>query len=407
MPSIPDLLDPQLYSEGDPHAVWRAMREARPVHRHEGPHGVFWSVVAHEPAGRVLGDWRAFSSTEGTILRADRSTPYPGSGKMLVLTDPPRHTALRRSVAPLFTRRAVAVFEDVARRTVASLLEGMLRRGGGDFVAEVAAPLPLTVSAELLGVAPGDVAAVADAASRAARGEAGGTGAEAREGHHEVMMYYFRLLRERRREPAGDLATALLAARVEGSPLSDEEILLTCDNMLVAASETARHAVSGGLLALLERPRQWEALRSGRVRTDRAVEEVLRWTAPATHVMRTAVADTDLCGARIGAGEAVCVWTASANRDGSVFAGPDELRLDRHPNPHLTFGAGMHFCVGSALVRLVVRVLLEELAARFAGAALAGPPVRNGSWAGSGLASLPLAFPSPGAGRRNAGEADR
>ncbi|MGY0055422.1 cytochrome P450 [Streptomyces sp. LZ34] len=390
LPFLPDLRDPALYAEGDPHAAWRAMRGAGPVHRHEGRGSPFWSVVAHEPAVEVLSDWRRFTSVNGTMLRTDLSKPYPGSGKMLVLTDPPRHTQIRRSLTHLFTRRAVRKFEEVARRTVAALLDGMRERGGGDFVADVAAPLPLSVSAGLLGVAPADVPLIVEASARATEGATDEADPAAEMGHHEVMMYYFQVLRDRRKCPANDLVSALLEAKVDGLGLTDEEILLTCDNVVVAASETARHAASGGLLALLERPTAWESLRSGDVDMSRAVEEILRWTAPATHVLRTAVADTELTGVRIGAGDALAVWTPSANRDETVFQDPDELLLDRHPNPHLTFGAGMHFCIGSALVRLILRVLLEELAARFDGVALAGTPRRNGSWVGSGLASLPL-----------------
>lgn len=387
VPSTVDLLDSSLYAYGYPYEVWRTMREAGPVHHRVARTGSrFWAVVGHEAGRQVLTDWKVFTSTRGTTLRADdNSAPYPGAGKMPVLTDPPRHTDLRRAVARLFTPKAVRQLGALAREVAGSLLAELRERGGGDFVTEVAARFPLLVQAEMLGIPPEDVPMVLHATGRSVE-----DADDAAAGHHEVMTYYLKALGARRGQAGPDLIGTLLAARAGGLPLSDEEIVLTCDNIVVAASQTAGHAASGSLLALLEHPAAWEALRAGRVGADTAVEELLRWTAPATHLMRTAVCDTDLAGTTIRAGDAVAVWIAAANRDGAVFARPDALLLDRRPNPHLTLGAGMHFCLGAALVRVLLRTLLEELTRADASLALAGPPGWQSTWVVNGLRSLPV-----------------
>ncbi|QES55705.1 cytochrome P450 [Streptomyces venezuelae] len=380
-------MDSALYADGNPYEVWRAMREAGPVHHQVAKSGArHWAVVGHEAGKQVLTDWRVFTSTRGTTLReSDNSAPYPGAGKMPVLTDPPRHTELRRAVAPLFTPRAVEKLGALGREVAGALLADLRERGGGDFVTDVAARFPLAVQAEILGIAPDDIPLVLDATGRSA--DETGDGAT---GHHDVMAYYLKALGTRRGDAGRDLVGTLLQARTAGLPLSDEEIVLTCDNIVVAATQTAQHAASGALLALLEHPDAWRALRAGRVDPDCAIDELLRFTAPATHVMRTAVCDTELAGTAIRAGDAVAVWIPSANRDGSVFADPDELVLDRRPNPHLSLGAGMHFCLGGPMVRVLLRALLEDLIGAGTSLALANPPVRKSGAVANGLRSLPV-----------------
>lgn len=388
-----DLTDPDLYTHGDPHAAWRRLRRDGGVHWHK-PMG-FWAVTGYEPAKEVLHDWRRFTSTDGTMLRENRTEPFPGAGRMLVLTDPPRHTQLRKAMAHLFKPRGLGHVEEVARDAVRSVLRQALDSGSCDFVSDVVAHLPLTVSCGILGVELDDVPAVVAAAERAATAATHVGDPEGAVAHHELMLYFFRLLKRRERDAGDDLVSALLAAKHSGLGITDEEILLTCDNVVVAASETARHAASGGLLALVGRPSEWAALRSGRVPVTVAVEEILRWTSPATHIVRTAVADTSLNGVDIKAGDVVAVWTPSANRDDSVFTDAEVLRLDRSPNPHLTFGAGMHFCIGAGIVRVFLRVLFEELAERVEIISLSGAPQKNNSWVSWGLSSLPVAFHRP------------
>ncbi|MFD1832892.1 cytochrome P450 [Streptomyces desertarenae] len=382
-----DLLDPTLYSEGNPHEIWRTMREAGPVHRQvAGTGSEHWAVVGHSVGKEVLHDWKVFTSTRGVLLRPDdNAAPYPGAGKMPVLTDPPRHTDLRRAVAQMFTPRAVEKLGALAREVAGSLLAGLRARGGGDFATDVAMRFPLAVQAQILGIPAEDVPLILDATRRSVDESEHGSF-----GHHDVMTYFLQALGTERGEAGQNLIDTLLAARAGGLSLSDEEIVLTCDNIVVAASQTVQHAVNGGLLALLDHPAAWQALREGRVGVGTAVDELLRWTAPATHVMRTAVRDTELAGTTIRAGEAVAVWISSANRDAAVFDRPEELVLDRSPNPHLSLGGGMHFCLGAALVRVLMRALLVELSTADTSLALASPPVWHSTWAVNGLRSLPV-----------------
>lgn len=381
-----DLLNPALYARGNPHEVWRAMREAGPVHHQVARTGAeHWAVVGYDAGRQVMHDWKVFTSTRGALLREDdNSAPYPGAGKMPVLTDPSRHTELRRAVAQLFTPRAVEKLGALAGEVAGSLLAELRARGGGDFVTDVAARF-LAVQAEILGIPPEDIPVIMEATGRSV--DEADHGAS---GHHDVMTYFLKALGTRRGEAGRDLVGTLLAARAGGLPLSDEEIVLTCDNIVVAASQTVQHALNGGLLALLEHPAAWSALREGRVGVDSAIDELLRWTAPATHVMRTAVRDTELAGTPIRAGDAVAVWIPSANRDAAAFADPDTLVLDRAPNAHLSLGAGMHFCLGSALVRVLLRALLTDLISADTSLALAGPPVWQSTWAVNGMRSLPV-----------------
>lgn len=389
-------MDFDLYTRGNPHDVFREMRAEGPVHRQENEGSGFWAVVGYDAAKRVLSEWRVFSSARGLFLRDDPSAPYPGAGKMMVLSDPPRHTELRRVVTPLFTPRAVQKLSELAQRVAESLVADLRAQGGGDFVAEVSSKFPIAVQAEVLGIAPADVTLMTGATVRSML-RTGRTmdrdlaEKESAAGDHDMMMYYFKALIERRGIPGTDILGALLDAREGGLALSDEETVLMCYNILIAASQTSGHTISGGLLAMLERPDTWQALRSGDVDIDIAIDELLRWTTPVTHTMRTAVVDTELAGTPIRAGDPVAVWSASANRDETVFDRPDELILDRRPNPHLALGNGVHFCLGASLVHVMLRALYEAL---FADPAprLAGPAGLNSTCFSNGLTSLPLTF---------------
>lgn len=382
-----DMLDPQLYTTGDPHAVWRVTRACEPVQWND--HGGFWSVTGYEPARRVLAEWRTFTSTNGTTLRPDMTKPFPGAGKMLVLTDPPRHTEVRRAIAPMFARRNALRIAQMTRKAARRLLSTMAENGECDFVTDVASKIPMTVCAELLAV-PADrittFLAAAEAAASAAATPGGGPAA-----HNEIMLHYFRMI-NRDNDGREDIVSAFVRARNSGLSITDEEIILTCDNIAVAASETAVAAASGGLLAMLERPALWQAMRAKQIELPKAVEEILRWTCPATHVLRTAAADGALAGMHIAKGQPVVVWLPAANRDPLVFDLPDELVLSRHPNPHLSFGGGAHFCLGAALARAILSGILSELAESAMRIAIAAPPKWNSSHAVWGLSSLPVAL---------------
>ncbi|MFG1914952.1 cytochrome P450 [Micromonospora sp. NPDC048898] len=394
-PAIPRLTDPQLYSHGDPHATWARLRGDCPVSWHDEPdHEPFWAVTTYAEGLPVLSDYNRFSSAQGTFLRPNLSAPYPGAGVMMTLADPPRHDVLRKVAATLFTPKAVAGFRDRAQLVSRSLLDRVIDAGTHDFVNDVSGPYPLQVIAGLLGVAGDDVERVAGFAGSAVDNIVDLDGTRAQEAHLEVLAYYADVIEERRLRPTDDVVSAFVRAQAAGVDITDDEIILTCDNLAVAAGETTRQVLGNGLLALLDNPAELAALRTGAVTQRSAVEELVRWTTPVSHLMRTAVADTLVGDVEIKAGQAVSVWLASLNRDESVFERPMELQLNRSPNRHVSFGGGRHFCIGAPLARVMIGVFLEELLSSVARIERAGEPQRKPSYVTNSLETMPMAFHS-------------
>lgn len=226
--------------------------------------------------------------------------------------------------------------------------------------------------------------------TRIAFGESSAIDLERIEAHADILGYYADLVDFRRREAGADLISAMANGTVDGRPLTDEEIFLNCDGLISGGNETTRHASVGGVLALIREPDQWRRAASSPDRIDTAVNEVLRYTSPALHVLRTAARNTEIAGRAIGAGEAVTVWMPSANRDDAVFEAPDRFDVTRTPNQHLAFGNGAHFCLGGALARAELRVLFTELFENAYGAELVGPVRRLRSNLIWGYESLPV-----------------
>jgi cytochrome P450 len=394
-----DLADPDLYATGDPHAVWRALRRVAPVYWNPEADGPgFWVVTAYEHALAVYRDTHAFSSAHGSVLRSDRRAPDPGAGRMLVQTDPPRHRKVRSLLTGAFTPGTIARLRRTAEDVAEDLVERAVAAGGCEFVDTVAARLPVALTCELMGVPRGDWPLMYDLTRRAFGSDdpafqtSPSSRFSAARAHSEIMLYHHALIEERRGATGTDLVSALANGRVDGAPLATDEILLHCDNVLVAGHETVRHASTGGLIALIESPEQWRALTDDRALLNAAVEEILRWTSPAMHVLRTARRDVELGGRRIRAGDAVTVWHPSVNRDERVFVDPDRLDVARHPNRHLALGAGEHYCLGASLARLELRTLFAALLRNVRRAELAGPVVRLRSNVVAGYRSVPVAF---------------
>jgi cytochrome P450 len=218
-------------------------------------------------------------------------------------------------------------------------------------------------------------------------GSARGTAAEA---HSDLLLYFGELVEERRSEFGGDVVSALAQATVEGCPLDDEDVLMNCDTILAAGDETARHAAATGLVAFIEHPEQWRLVREHPEAIDTAVEEVLRWSSPGMHVLRTATRDVEVAGELIRRGETVTVWNPSANRDERAFEAPERFDVGRSPNRHLAFGVGEHFCLGASLARMELRVLFEELTRRVAEVEVVAPVERLRSNLIGGLKRLPV-----------------
>jgi cytochrome P450 len=266
-----------------------------------------------------------------------------------------------------------------------------------DIVPALSIPFPLQVICELLGVDGSQWPRFFEWSEAVIPGESERTEAERAALQAEMWGYLIGVAEERRAAPAEDLVSVLAMVGAEDGTeadrLSEAELAMFLIQLLVAGNETTRNLLSAGLAALAEHPDQWAALRADPGLIPNAVEELLRWTTPVISFMRTATTDRTVRGEVVAAGEPVLLLYASANRDEEVF-GPDagELRVDRHPNPHVSFGFGPHFCLGAALARLEGRVVLTELATRFASLTPAGPIERTASPVIAGVRHAPLVF---------------
>ncbi|MFQ5697243.1 MAG: cytochrome P450 [Myxococcota bacterium] len=410
-----DLVGPDTYvAHGYPHAAWARLRRERPVFwcAPGGDCTPFWAITRH-------ADIIAVSKRPRVLLNAPRLAVFPEGlppeeqevrARHLLNMDPPDHARYRKLVSSWFTPRSIGRLAPEVERITREILDGLTREGATselDFVSDVAAPLTLWVLAEMLGVPREDwrrmfewtnqIAGSSDPEFRKPGATAQETAAEARQ---SLFEYFAALAEERRASPRNDIVSVLANAKLDGEPLHPLELLSFYFLLVVAGNETTRNAASGGLLALIENPDELEKLRLDPGGVERAVEEIVRWTSPVIQFCRTPTHDLELGGQKIRAGQALCLFYPSANRDEAVFDAPDSFRVDRAPNPHLGFGIGEHFCLGANLARLELRVLLRELVARIESVELSGPFERTRSSFLGGVKRMPLRWmlraPSPG-----------
>jgi cytochrome P450 len=385
----PPLTDPAFYA-GDPHPLFARLRAEAPVAWLDDPG--CWVLSRHADVWEVSTDPVRFCSSKGILLQ-DIGVEMPEMPPTLLNIDPPSHTRYRTLVQPAFTPSRIRAFEPQLRARARALVEPLPKGEVVDIVPALAVPFPLQVIAQLIGIPEEDWPRFhvwSDAFIAAADG-----GPDQSE--HvlnniiEATTYLLSTVADRRADPSDDLVSYLATLEVDGDALSDDELMMFLVQLLVAGNETTRNLISGGLLALADRPDEWDRLRRDPSLVPSAVEELLRWTAPVISFVRTATTGTVVGGQQIAADEPLLLLYASANRDETVF-GPTADRLDiaRDPNPHLAFGFGTHFCLGALLARLEGRVLLEELLARFATLDAAGAVRRVPSTVIAGIASAPL-----------------
>jgi cytochrome P450 len=383
-----NLTDPKLYSDGDPYAVWQWLRANDPVRWHP-PMDLpgFWILTKYDDVRAVYRDPATFSSAGGIILRPEDHGNDPGGGRTLALTDPPRHRQLRAVVDDWFVLRSVRVLEAEMRDAAREVVMRAVERERCDFVTEVAARVPLYVICKMMGVPKEDWEYLFSLTNKAF----GASDAMTRSlAHLEILEYFEILLTSRAKSPADDLVSSLVTAKIDGIKLTPDELILNCDNLLVGGTENTRIAAAGGMLAFLRHPAEWQALAATPALLDSAVEEVLRWTSTATHIMRTATRPVVIRDCHIEAGDRVTLWNPSANRDESVFAEADQFSVRRKPNRHLALGAGEHFCLGGTLARAELRLLYDELLRNTARIELDDVPVLLGSIVVNGPERLPV-----------------
>ncbi|WP_327640727.1 cytochrome P450 [Kribbella sp. NBC_00482] len=371
--------DPAFFASDAPVQVWHAMRRENPVlwvERHAQPG--FWAVTGYRDAQSVLRRPDDFGSEGGLRLDTPAAAVRVASGRMLIATDPPRHTHLRRSIGAGFRTQIIRELEIKTRGMAEALIGNALLAGGCDFVSDIAGPLSTSVVCELMGIPPADQPLMGQLADRAfgASRRTVDSSADERDrmaAHADILLYYWQAMERKRYANDQGLITRLVQSPVGGSRLTDEEVVLNCDGLLAGGNETARLAAATGLQALIEDPRQWARLCRTPTSIPGAVEEILRWTSPASHVLRVARQDTELGGNQVAAGDLVAVWLPAANRDPEVFVDPDTFDTTRIRNRHIAFGSGDHSCIGSAIARMELRVLFEELSRRVARFEITGP----------------------------------
>lgn len=340
-------------------AWFRSMRETAPVWR--DPNTGFWNVFLYEDAATVMQDHHAYSSERPAV------DPLEGN---IVNMDPPRHDQLRGLVSQVFTPRAIAQLEPRIRAITEELLDQTDGQHEIELIDALAYPLPVTVIAEMLGVPPTDRPQFkrwtdqmheltdVDLVSEETRDQA----MRVMQQFHDYLLEH---VQARRGQPRNDLLSGLVSAELDGQQLSDEEIVGFATILLIAGHVTTTSALANAALCLDEHPQAQHTLRANLSRLPTAIEEVLRFRSPVTRVERVARRDVSLRGQQIARGEEVHVWIPSANRDERVFPNPDEFVFDRHPNRHLAFATGIHFCLGAPLARLELQCALEIMLRRF------------------------------------------
>jgi hydroxylation protein CepL len=357
-----DLGDPDLYVDPARFAMWRAYAVADAVPWSEAgtsPDG-FWSVFSLTTCRAVLAPTAPFTSEYGMMIGFGRNHRDRSGGAMLVVADGPRHGLLRSLIMPFLSRAMSDAIGDAVHQRIRDLVAETVAAGRADVATSLGPVIPAGVTCQILGVPPSDRDFLIELTNHAF----GGTDdsfdkMSPSAAHSELLLYLAGLVASRRRSPGDDLISAL----VRDYRLTEREVLLNCDNVLVGGNETNRHAITGCFHALDTIPGFLDQLRADPRLIETAVEEVIRWTSPAMHVLRVAAADVELAGQPVAKDEAVVAWLPAANRDPRFFENADEFRPRRPASTrHLGFGHGPHHCLGAALARLELRSLLLALA---------------------------------------------
>lgn len=387
-----DLLSPASFAAGHPHDQYRWLQEHAPVRWHDEPHGKgFWAVTRHADVWAVDRDFEAYSS-QPTIMIQDPAADEAGFGpyRMMLMMDPPEHTAFRKLIRSQFTLPAAQLRKDRIKALARQIVDAVIDKGECDFVSEVAGEMPSFVIAELMGLPLDDgreLYKLTEAIHTAPEALPPGAGAQA---VMKMFEYGSGVIAEKRARPGEDLASKLLACEVDGRRLQDMEFLLFFLLLVDAGGDTTRNLLSAGLLALMEHRDQYAWLMAdlpGRLPTAR--EELLRWTSPVIYMRRTAQHDVDLAGQKVRAGDKVVMYFGAANRDPAAFERPQVLDLARDPNPHIAFGTGPHGCLGQHIARIEIDAMLVEVLTRMGDFELAAPP----QWLASNFISGPKAMP--------------
>lgn len=400
-----DVLGSQTFADaGYPHAAWRTLREEAPLRYFDlAPRPGFWAVVRRADIVWLSKQPERFLNAPRVAVFTESPPPDPAGGdrnvvRHLLNMDPPEHPLYRNLASAWFTPRAIARRRPEIERIAEDLVDALAETGEADFVRDFTAPLTLSVLADMLGVPREDWVRLFEWTNQMAgpgdpEYQVGpDAGATMRTTRDEMFAYFAQMVEARRKAPRDDIVSVLAKADLSGAPVPAHELLSYFSLLVVAGNETTRNAASGGLLALIENPGEFEKLRRTPALVPKATEEIVRWTSPVVQFCRTPVEDFEMHGQKVRAGESLCLLYPSANRDAEVFDEPDRFRVDRSPNPHVGFGIGEHFCLGASLARLELRIALEKLIPRLESIELAAPISRMRSSFLGGVKRMPIRY---------------
>jgi len=394
-----DIASPEHYEQnGYPHAEWTWLRRHTPVFWYDRPNvEPFWAITKHADVIEISKQPEIFlNAPRLAVFTRDLPPPPAGEVHHLLNMDPPEHASYRRLASSWFTPRAIRNMDAKVARVTREVLDAAAERSAGDFVQDVSARITIAVIAEMLGVPRRDWEllfrwtneVIAPQDPEFQKGQtAEETSTRAR---LETFAYFSDLAARRRAEPTDDIVSVIANGRLKDEPLPAVELLSYYFLLVVAGNETTRNAMTGGLLAFLEHPAEWQKLRADPALIDRAVEEIVRWTTPVIQFCRTATRDYSIRGATIRKDQAVCLFYPAANRDEDVFPDPFVFRIDRDPNPHIGFGMGEHVCLGAHLARLELRHAFAQLRQRLERCELAGKVERVRSSFVGGIKHAPM-----------------
>lgn len=388
------IFDPDHWGKhGAPHDVLSTLRLENPVFRYQHPQfQPVWLVTKRRDIEYVGKHPERFQNRQRTVIHNDQGYQSPLKG--LPHMDPPEHSKHRRAMQSWFTPRAIKALEERMQEIAKSIVDDISQHDSCEFASSVAAPLPLKMICELLGIPQEqeplvwqltqDVFSASDPEVAAS--------ANIREGIMKAMAFCAEIAQSRQEHPTDDFASTIANAKIDGERMGIREIASHLMIMISAGHDTTASAISGGMLALIRNPDQLEKLQKDIDLTESAVNEMLRYVTPTTNFVRTTVVDSEIGGVKIPAGDDVCIHFCAANRDEDEFDRPQEFLIDRTPNRHLAFGVGPHSCIGQLLARIEMKALFHELVPRIKTMQLDGEPEYFRAHWVTGLKYLPVRY---------------
>jgi cholest-4-en-3-one 26-monooxygenase len=399
-----DLNDLNTFESGTPHEQFKWLRNEAPVYRHAGPgtDDDYWCITKHADLKQVSKNPLLYSSEEQSALPRDPDpATLPLLRQIMLNMDPPRHRIYREIINKAFTPRRVADMNRSVDRMVNEIINRVCEKGTCDFVDDLAAPLPMQVICEMVGVPEEDRRAIYELGNKMVGfddpelnpdGSWEDDNADMTDASAQMFMYAAKLKERYQNSDEDNLASALLNAEVDGQKLTDAEFHAFFLILAIAGNETTRTVTSNGMIQLIRHPDQRDRLLKDPSLLNTAVEEILRFEPAVTSFRRTAMANSEIRGTSIEKGDKIILWYPAVNRDEEVFSEPDLFDIGRNPNDHLSFGIGEHFCLGSNLARMELRKIFGALMRRLPDIEFAEEPRRLRSNFVNGVKEMQVTF---------------